>query len=89
VRILVIGAVLCFMACGNKPTVSREQAVSLAIQEASRRESVTQDTYDTEVESEAGNWVVKFKPKRHGKGGSIWIHVDQKIGSVVKTQFWQ
>jgi hypothetical protein len=77
------------LSCRNAPEVSRDQAVPIAIVEASKREPIRAEKYDMQVDSQEGAWLVKFNPKRHGKGRGVWIYIDQHDGSVRKSQFWQ
>lgn len=91
-KCLVFAAAILFGAssCGGRtPQISREQAVLIAVHEASKREPVLPDAYEAKVEGGKGEWVVKFRPKPQGRRNSIWVYVDQQNGAVKKAEFWQ
>jgi hypothetical protein len=71
------------------PLVGPERAIEIAYVTARRREPVSESDYVTSTELLNRSWIVKLTPKRHGKGGSIWIYVDGKSGAVTQTKFWQ
>jgi hypothetical protein len=87
----VIVTILASLAScvGKTPPVSSEHAVLIAVFEASKREPVLPEAYETVVEGNKGEWIVKFKPKPQGRRNGIWVYVDQQTGAVKKTQFWQ
>jgi hypothetical protein len=84
---LAVGVVCLAIGCRGR-TISKETAIGIAFREASKQETPAADVYDTAAEFEHGEWVVKFKPKQHGKGGSIWVHVNAHTGEA-RAVFWQ